>query len=74
MKIPDPLMNAKDTFTKAVFRFFEPFRARLASKFPKSTNTKLLQTQNNCSHQFNMGTKKTLNLTLRSNSLKKLLE
>ncbi len=31
-------IEIEDTFTKYVFWFFEPFFARLASKFEKSTN------------------------------------
>ncbi len=31
-------IEIQDTFTKYVFRFFEPVLARLASKFEKSTN------------------------------------
>jgi hypothetical protein len=30
--------NLRDTFTKYVFGFFEPFFARLASKFSRSAN------------------------------------
>ncbi len=31
-------LKSKHTFTKYVFRFFEPFLARLVSKFEKSSN------------------------------------
>ncbi len=44
----------QETFSKAVFRFFEPFRARLATKFAKSAHV----TQKKFSHN-NMGIKKS---------------
>ncbi len=58
IKSPDPLIDAKlnsKTHIKYVFRFFEPFYARLTSKFAKSAN----MTQKIIfSNYFNMGIKK----------------
>jgi hypothetical protein len=53
--------DAQEIFTKAVLQFFEPFRARLASKFAKKNFSIIPYRKQN-----------TQNLTLISNPLKKL--
>ncbi len=60
----------QDTFTKAVLRFLEPFRALLDSKFAKSA---YMTPKLSCTI-IPYGKQKTQNLTLISNLLKKLGE
>ena len=75
MKNTDPLMGAKlkskTHLLNKFFLFFEPFFARLASKFEKSSNMTFKKTflkKNQKRYQ------KTQNFTLISNPLKKLLK